>query len=294
MFFLVIPGHWADFCLWLRCDLLYRQFKPLMGKLHSNSLIEESIERVLVLHFLMLACTHKVKWVFFRRPFVLNRVTCHIHSNEFMRWIATIHSSKKHFYLIYMIISCTSLHFFVLLLFVGFCSVSRAESPGPEHNHCDCWPFCFIRQWWFVPSICICTCSRTNKLWHLLIWSCKHWSWCCTSDVWCWFGWDRFYWSPESYQVRQISFFVNYLIISLSQRSSDLTTTHPNWNKCSWFFSASSIHIAIDDGPQSLESDAVASFPPASTPDLQVIEPSNTVKVSILYKMEVWFYWIYT
>ncbi|KAL8500295.1 hypothetical protein ACS0TY_020046 [Phlomoides rotata] len=44
--------------------------------------------------------------------------------------------------------------------------------------------------------------------------------------------------------------------------------------------SASSPHIAISDGSQSLENDAVASFPPASTPDLQVMEPSSSVKES--------------
>ncbi|KAL2234042.1 UNVERIFIED_CONTAM: CCR4-NOT transcription complex subunit 1 [Sesamum indicum] len=44
--------------------------------------------------------------------------------------------------------------------------------------------------------------------------------------------------------------------------------------------SVSSTQIAIGDGPQTLESDTIASFPPASTPDLQVMEPSNSVKES--------------
>ncbi|KAL0429074.1 UNVERIFIED_CONTAM: CCR4-NOT transcription complex subunit, partial [Sesamum radiatum] len=42
----------------------------------------------------------------------------------------------------------------------------------------------------------------------------------------------------------------------------------------------SSTQIAIGDGPQALESDTIASFTPASTPDLQVMEPSNSVKES--------------
>ncbi|KAL8540300.1 hypothetical protein ACS0TY_001776 [Phlomoides rotata] len=42
--------------------------------------------------------------------------------------------------------------------------------------------------------------------------------------------------------------------------------------------SASSPHIAISDGSQSLENDAIASFSPALTPDLQVMEPSSSVK----------------
>ncbi|KAH6817786.1 transcription regulator [Perilla frutescens var. frutescens] len=42
--------------------------------------------------------------------------------------------------------------------------------------------------------------------------------------------------------------------------------------------SVSSTHISIGDGPQSLENDTVNSFPPASTPDLQVIEPSSSAK----------------
>ncbi|KAL0425804.1 UNVERIFIED_CONTAM: CCR4-NOT transcription complex subunit [Sesamum radiatum] len=44
--------------------------------------------------------------------------------------------------------------------------------------------------------------------------------------------------------------------------------------------SVSSTQIAIGDGPQALESDTIASFTPASTPDLQVMEPSNSVKES--------------
>ncbi|KAK4414642.1 CCR4-NOT transcription complex subunit [Sesamum alatum] len=44
--------------------------------------------------------------------------------------------------------------------------------------------------------------------------------------------------------------------------------------------SVSSTQIAIGDGPQTLENDTVASFTPASTPDLQVMESSNSVKES--------------
>ncbi|KAI3444740.1 hypothetical protein Pfo_001405 [Paulownia fortunei] len=44
--------------------------------------------------------------------------------------------------------------------------------------------------------------------------------------------------------------------------------------------SVSSTHIAIGDGPQSLENETVATFPPPSSPDLQVMEPSNSVKES--------------
>ncbi|KAL9175940.1 hypothetical protein ABFS82_02G145600 [Erythranthe guttata] len=44
--------------------------------------------------------------------------------------------------------------------------------------------------------------------------------------------------------------------------------------------SLSSTHTAIGDGPESLESDNVASFPPASTPDLQLTEPSSSIKES--------------
>ncbi|GFP80906.1 ccr4-not transcription complex subunit 1 [Phtheirospermum japonicum] len=45
--------------------------------------------------------------------------------------------------------------------------------------------------------------------------------------------------------------------------------------------SVSSPHIAIGDVPQSLENDTVASLPPASSPDPQVMEPSNSVKDSV-------------
>ncbi|GER44883.1 transcription regulators [Striga asiatica] len=46
--------------------------------------------------------------------------------------------------------------------------------------------------------------------------------------------------------------------------------------------SVSSPHIAIGDDPQSLESDAVTSFPPASSTDLQVVEPLNSVNESAI------------
>ncbi|CAA0820384.1 transcription regulators [Striga hermonthica] len=46
--------------------------------------------------------------------------------------------------------------------------------------------------------------------------------------------------------------------------------------------SVSSSHIAIGDDPQSLESDAVTSIPPASSPDLQVVEPLNSVSESAI------------
>ncbi|KAL6569340.1 hypothetical protein OROMI_013854 [Orobanche minor] len=45
--------------------------------------------------------------------------------------------------------------------------------------------------------------------------------------------------------------------------------------------SVSSPYVAIGDGQQSLENDTVASFPPASSPDLEVTEPSNSVKESV-------------
>ena len=224
---------------------------------------------------------HRVKWAFYRKPFVLNQASCHTPSSEFMRWLFNKFLETCHIHLCDHFVSDFIFSHFVCRILLGFqdrigppraqillqlASLLHQEvvvCPGNLHLHLAKSVVAYTRLALLALELVLCP---------------RHWKWA---------RMRLNLLDPRFLQgLFSLGFCFDFIVLSFNNFFFPMSKPEQKQKgiKYIWFWwlycSLPSTHISVGDGPQTSESDTIPSLPHTSTTDVQVVEPSSSAKVS--------------